>query len=265
MIDEVVIYLPFRTFHEYAAQVATICELHGIMIRFASDIVDLKIARPFADELNGTSHIAAHSISDEWQLLTKRAFDFLIAAVLLIAFAPLLMLIALLIRCSSKGPILFWQERIGLNKRRFKICKFRSMVQDAEARMAVLEASNEASGPVFKMRNDPRITTIGRLLRRTSLDELPQLLNVLKGDMSLVGPRPLPVRDYEGFNEDWQRRRFSIRPGITCLWQVRGRSSISFDRWMLLDLEYIDTWSFWLDMKILAQTVPAVLKGTGAV
>jgi exopolysaccharide biosynthesis polyprenyl glycosylphosphotransferase len=266
VVDEVVIYLPIRTFHEYAAQVAAICELHGIMIRFASDIVDLKIARPFADELYGTSHIAAHSlVSSEGQLLTKRGFDLLIATVLLIALSPLLMAIAVLIKCSSKGPILFWQERIGFNKRRFRICKFRTMVPDAEALMATLEASNEASGPVFKIKNDPRITAVGRLLRRTSLDEIPQLLNVVKGEMSLVGPRPLPVRDYEGFHEDWQRRRFSIRPGITCLWQVNGRSSISFDRWMLLDLEYIDKWSFWLDLKILAQTVPAVLKGTGAV
>jgi len=124
---------------------------------------------------------------------------------------------------------------------------------------------NEMSGPIFKIKNDPRITPLGKWLRRTSIDELPQLLNVLKGDMSLVGPRPLPVRDYEGFNEDWQRRRFSIKPGITCLWQVNGRSAISFDQWMLLDLQYLDEWSLWLDFKILAKTLPAVLKGAGAV
>jgi lipopolysaccharide/colanic/teichoic acid biosynthesis glycosyltransferase len=123
---------------------------------------------------------------------------------------------------------------------------------------------NEAAGPVFKIRNDPRMTSVGRLLRRTSLDELPQLFNVLQGDMSLVGPRPLPLRDYEGFSEDWQRRRFSVRPGITCLWQVKGRSNIDFDHWMKLDLEYMDQWSIWLDLKILAQTIPAVLKGSGA-
>ena len=120
------------------------------------------------------------------------------------------------------------------------------------------------SGPVFKIKNDPRITPIGRFLRRSSIDELPQLFNVLKGDMSLVGPRPLAVRDYEGFNEDWQRRRFSVRPGITCLWQVNGRSSIPFDQWMLLDLQYMDEWSLWLDFKILAKTVPAVIRGAGA-
>jgi lipopolysaccharide/colanic/teichoic acid biosynthesis glycosyltransferase len=130
--------------------------------------------------------------------------------------------------------------------------------------MASIERYNEATGPVFKMKNDPRITPVGKLLRRSSIDELPQLLNVLKGDMSLVGPRPLPVRDYEGFNEDWQRRRFSVKPGITCLWQVNGRSGISFDQWMLLDLQYMDEWSLWLDIKILAKTVPAVFRGVGA-
>ena len=139
------------------------------------------------------------------------------------------------------------------------------MVVDAEARMREVEHLNEVSGPVFKITKDPRITPLGRFLRKTSIDELPQLINVLKGDMSLVGPRPLPVRDYEGFNEDWQRRRFSVRPGITCLWQVSGRSSISFDRWMELDLQYIDKWSLWLDLQILLQTIPAVLKGSGAV
>jgi lipopolysaccharide/colanic/teichoic acid biosynthesis glycosyltransferase len=138
------------------------------------------------------------------------------------------------------------------------------MVPDAERLMSRLESKNEVSGPVFKIKNDPRITSIGKFLRRTSIDELPQLFNVLKGDMSLVGPRPLPVRDYEGFNEDWQRRRFSVKPGITCLWQVNGRSAISFDQWMLLDLQYMDEWSLWLDLKILAKTVPAVFRGAGA-
>ena len=138
------------------------------------------------------------------------------------------------------------------------------MVDDADKMQAELEILNEAAGPVFKIKNDPRRTQIGGFLRRSSIDELPQLINVLKGDMSLVGPRPLPVRDYEGFNEDWQRRRFSIRPGITCLWQVNGRSSITFEKWMQLDLQYMDEWSLWLDLKILARTVPAVLKGSGA-
>ena len=138
------------------------------------------------------------------------------------------------------------------------------MVPNAEKLLSALEKQNEVTGPVFKIKNDPRITPIGKFLRRSSIDELPQLLNVLLGDMSLVGPRPLPVRDYEGFNEDWQRRRFSVKPGITCLWQVNGRSEISFDQWMLLDLQYMDEWSLWLDLKILIKTVPAVFRGAGA-
>jgi len=170
----------------------------------------------------------------------------------------------LLIKLSSDGSIFFSQERVGLNKRRFAIFKFRTMVPNAEKMLAELEEHNEVSGPVFKIKKDPRITPIGRILRRTSVDELPQLFNVLEGDMSLVGPRPLPVRDYEGFNEDWQRRRFSVRPGITCLWQVSGRNAIPFEQWMKMDLQYMDEWSLWLDVKILAQTVSAVLKGSGA-
>jgi lipopolysaccharide/colanic/teichoic acid biosynthesis glycosyltransferase len=160
--------------------------------------------------------------------------------------------------------VFFIQERVGLNKRTFRLYKFRTMVADAEERQAEIEHLNEARGPVFKIRNDPRLTPVGKFLRKTSIDELPQLFNVLKGDMSLVGPRPLPVRDYQGFDQDWQRRRFSVRPGITCLWQINGRSSIPFEKWMELDLQYIDQWSLWMDFKILAKTIPVVLKGTGA-
>ena len=153
---------------------------------------------------------------------------------------------------------------MGLNKRQFWIYKFRTMVPDAEKRIAELEKQNEVTGPVFKIKNDPRLTPIGKVLRTTSIDELPQLFSVVKGDMSLVGPRPLPLRDCKGFDQDWHRRRFSVRPGITCLWQVNGRSSIPFERWMELDMQYIDEWSLWLDFKILAGTIPAVLKGSGA-
>jgi len=165
---------------------------------------------------------------------------------------------------TSNYTVFFVQERVGLNKRRFRVYKFRTMVKDAEQKQAELEDLNEVMGAAFKITNDPRITPVGSFLRKTSIDELPQLINVLKGDMSLVGPRPLPVRDYNGFNTDWHRRRFSVRPGITCLWQVNGRHNITFEKWMELDLEYIDQWSLLLDLSILVKTIPAVLKGSGA-
>jgi exopolysaccharide biosynthesis polyprenyl glycosylphosphotransferase len=234
-------------------------------MRFNSDIFGLKSARWRAEEFDGDQYIATCTGARElWPCTVKRTFDIAISACALLFVSPIMLLAAIGIKLTSPGPILFSQERIGLNKRRFKILKFRTMVPNAENLMAVLEKHNEVTGPVFKIANDPRITPIGKFLRRSSIDELPQLLNVLKGDMSLVGPRPLPVRDYEGFNEDWQRRRFSVKPGITCLWQVNGRNGISFEQWMLLDLKYMDEWSLWLDLKILAKTVPAVFRGVGA-
>jgi exopolysaccharide biosynthesis polyprenyl glycosylphosphotransferase len=265
VVDEVAIYLPLRSFYEHASQVAVLCEQHGITVRFDSHIFDLKRARSRVDDFDGDPHITTSAGSvDGWPILAKRALDLAASSLLLTLLAPLLAVVAFLVKFTSEGPVFFTQERMGLNKRRFRIYKFRTMVPNAEALLPQLEALNEVSGPVFKIRKDPRITPIGRFLRRSSIDELPQLFNVLNGDMSLVGPRPLPVRDYEGFDQDWQRRRFSVRPGITCLWQVNGRSSISFDQWMRLDLQYMDEWSLWLDFKILARTVPAVLKGSGA-
>jgi lipopolysaccharide/colanic/teichoic acid biosynthesis glycosyltransferase len=195
----------------------------------------------------------------------KRGFDILFSSVLLILAAPVLLLIAAAIKLSSTGPALFVQERIGLNKGRFKIYKFRTMIPDAESFLSDLKARNETGGAAFKMKNDPRVTTIGRFLRRTSLDELPQLINVLVGDMSLVGPRPLTTKDFEGFSEAHYDRRFTVKPGITCLYQISCRASLSFDHWMLLDLRYIDQRSLWLDFKILARTIPAVIRGVGAV
>jgi exopolysaccharide biosynthesis polyprenyl glycosylphosphotransferase len=265
VVDEVAMYLPLRSFYETSFESAALCAQHGIIMRFDGDIFGLRKSRSTPDEFEGGHHVATHTVvGDWWPLVTKRILDIVVSSILLILLAPLLLTVALLIKFSSDGPILFWQERMGLNKRKFLILKFRTMVPNAEKLLAQLQDQNEVSGPVFKIKKDPRITPIGRILRRTSIDELPQLFNVLKGDMSLVGPRPLPVRDYEGFNEDWQRRRFSVRPGITCLWQVSGRSSIPFEQWMKMDLQYMDEWSLWLDLKILAQTVSAVLKGSGA-
>jgi exopolysaccharide biosynthesis polyprenyl glycosylphosphotransferase len=266
VVDEVVIALPMRSMHTEASNVAALCEEQGILIRFASTLFDLKIARKRVEEVvDGDSLITHYTGSLEgWPVVVKRVIDVIASAVLLIFLSPVLLLAALLIKLTSPGPVMFVQQRLGLSKRHFGIFKFRTMVVDAERRMKEIEHLNEVSGPVFKIKNDPRITPMGRFLRKTSIDELPQLFNVLKGDMSLVGPRPLPIRDYEGFSEDWQRRRFSIRPGITCLWQIGGRSSISFEKWMELDLQYIDKWSLWLDFEILVKTIPAVLKGSGA-
>jgi exopolysaccharide biosynthesis polyprenyl glycosylphosphotransferase len=199
-----------------------------------------------------------------WQVGVKRVMDFVLSIILLLVLAPLFLIAALLIKFDSKGPVFFMQERVGLGKRRFRLYKFRTMIDGADKKQDELEVLNEVSSPVFKIQKDPRITRLGRILRKTSIDEIPQLINVLKGDMSLVGPRPLPVRDYNGFNQDWHRRRFSVRPGITCLWQVNGRSSIQFEKWMQLDMSYIDNWSLWLDLKIIAKTIPTVLKGSGA-
>jgi len=266
VVDEVVIALPIRSFHDDASRIAALCEEQGILSRVLTNIFNLKMTRSHAEDLEGDSWITHHNgVSEGWPLVAKRVVDFVVALVAVIVILPVMLLVALVIKRTSPGPVLFAQKRVGHNKRKFTMYKFRTMVVDAEKQMEQLQHLNEVSGPVFKIKNDPRVTPIGKFLRKTSLDEVPQLFSVLRGDMSLVGPRPLPIRDYEGFNEDWQRRRFSVKPGITCLWQVQGRSSISFEKWMELDLQYIDKWSFWLDLQILLQTIPAVLKGSGAV
>ncbi|HWO28915.1 MAG TPA: sugar transferase, partial [Candidatus Acidoferrum sp.] len=268
VVDEVILALPIRSFHGFASQIALACEQQGIIVRFLPNIFDLKDVQQKAEEFDGDALISHEStINDFWGLAVKRAIDIVISLTAIVLVSPVMLLAALLVRLTSPGPIFFVQKRLGLNKRMFHIYKFRTMVMDAEARLKDVEHQNEANGPVFKIKLDPRITLIGRLLRKTSIDELPQLFNVLKGEMSLVGPRPLQVRDYELFEtycQDWQRKRFSVRPGITCLWQIMGRSSTTFEKWMELDLQYIRTWSLWLDLEILAKTVPAVLKGSGA-
>jgi len=265
IVDEVAIYLPLRSYDEQALRFTAMCQQHGIITRFDPDIFDLKTVRPHAEDFDGDAQFAVYSgVLEGWPLIAKRILDCTVSSLLLTLLAPLFVVIAVLIRLTSEGSVFFRQERVGLNKRRFRIYKFRTMVRNAEEIMSQVEALNEVTGPVFKIKNDPRITPLGRFLRRTSIDELPQLLNVLKGEMSLVGPRPMAIRDFEGFSEDWQRRRFSIRPGITCLWQVNGRNLIPFQQWMEMDMKYIEEWSLWLDLKILARTIPVVLRGTGA-
>jgi exopolysaccharide biosynthesis polyprenyl glycosylphosphotransferase len=260
VVDEVVVALPVSSAYLHSKRIVSLCLQQGITVRFISQIFDPRLAKGKLDLFETEPMISLIAEPNAgFSKVIKKIVDVAGAALVLTFAAPLLLLVAAAIRCSSAGPVLFVQKRVGLNKRMFSLYKFRTMVPDAEAQLAELEHLNQVSGPVFKIENDPRVTKIGRFLRKTSLDELPQLWNVLIGDMSLVGPRPLPLRDYEGFDDDSHRRRLSVKPGITCLWQVRGRNSIPFDQWMRLDLEYIDNWSLWLDLKILCETLPVVL------
>lgn len=261
--DEVVIALPLSLLLRYRARILAVCAVQGVTVRFPVSLVADLPPHPRGrrdDVLLTVSHVALGG----WQLAAKRALDLSLAAIGLVALAPVFALLALAIRLDSKGSVFFAQERVGLNKRRFRMHKLRTMAADAETRIAEVEHLNHMQGPTLKLRDDPRVTRIGRFLRRSSIDELPQLWNVLLGEMSLVGPRPLPVRDVEGFEEDRHRRRFSVRPGLTGLWQVSGRNELDFETWMELDLQYIDSWSLGLDLRILARTIPAVLSGRGA-
>jgi exopolysaccharide biosynthesis polyprenyl glycosylphosphotransferase len=266
VVDEVVIALPMKSLYQEASRIFTICEEQGIIVRNLSDIFNSKLARSRTEYFEGEPLTAHYSgAMGGWQVWAKRIMDLVLSIILLLVLSPLFLLTALLIKLDSPGPVFFIQERVGLGKRKFRLYKFRTMIDGADKLQDELEALNEVSGPVFKMKNDPRVTKVGKLLRKISIDELPQVFNVLKGDMSLVGPRPLPVRDYNGFDQDLHRRRFSIRPGITCLWQVNGRSSVPFENWMQMDMQYIDNWSLWMDLKIMVKTIPAVFKGSGAV
>jgi len=263
IVDEVVFIIP-RSWLSRIEESILSCEREGIKVSVAVDLFNFKIGKLQATDLGGIPLMRLETTrGSPWQLFIKRATDFAVCLIALIILAPVLLLTALAIKLSSPGPIFFKQERNGMNGRKFTLLKFRSMVVGAEKMQEELLALNEMDGPVFKIKNDPRITRIGSFLRKTSLDELPQLINVLKGDMSLVGPRP-PIPGEVSNYETWQRRRLSMRPGITCFWQISGRNEIGFENWMKLDLEYIDNWSLWLDFKILLKTIPVVLFGTGA-
>lgn len=266
VVDEVVVCLPVKSQYARAAGIIDLCREQGVLVRFLSEIFDAPHGDPVqVDHIGGYAVVTLATGPDPGlATMLKRLLDIAVSLAMLILLAPVAGAVIVAIALTSPGPVHFVQERLGLHKRRFRMYKFRTMVPGAEAQREALEALNEVEGPVFKITADPRVTAVGRFLRKTSLDELPQLLNVFKGDMSLVGPRPLPIRDYEGFDEDWHRRRFSVRPGLTCLWQVQGRSTLSFDRWMELDMEYIDRWSLGLDFRILMQTIPAVIRGSGA-
>jgi len=262
-IDWVVFTLPFRESNTMMKGIK-ICKELGVLASclisefFPSEDANLSL------EIYGNLPLVNFRTTSvkKWELLLKGILDRLLGATMLIAFLPLYAGVALAIKLTSKGAVLFKQERCGVNGRRFIFYKFRTMVSDAESKKEGLSHLNPKK-IVFKITNDPRITKVGKFLRRSSIDELPQLFNVLRGDMSFVGPRP-PVPDEVNMYEDWQRRKLSMKPGLTCLWQVNGRAELDFDEWLKLDLEYIDTWSLSLDMKILARTIPAVLSRKGA-
>lgn len=262
-IDEVVLAIS-RQKLEANRSVFLLCEELGIRARVAMNFFPNRLARIELEELDGVPFLSLTTTpSNVGQLVVKRLIDIAISLLLLTLAWPVLLVTAVAIRLSSPGSVLFRQERIGLNGRIFTLYKFRTMIENAHERRSEIAHLNEMNGPVFKSKADPRVTPVGRFLRKFSLDELPQLWNVLKGDMSLVGPRP-PIPEEVGLYERWQRRRLSMKPGLTCLWQVSGRNEVDFDRWMELDLHYIDNWSPALDLKILIRTIPVVLSGRGA-
>jgi exopolysaccharide biosynthesis polyprenyl glycosylphosphotransferase len=261
-----VIFPTARTELRRLEQAIAVCEIEGVEAWLMPDFIQTSIARPAFDMLGVQPMLVFRSAPDaSWSLVLKRILDLIVSTLALLILSPLFLIVAIAIKLTSAGPVFFAQLRSGQHGRPFIMYKFRSMYADAASRRQEFAAQNELNGPVFKIANDPRITPLGRWLRHYSIDELPQVINVLLGQMSLVGPRPLPVYEVEKFPDPAQRRRMSVRPGLTCLWQVNGRSQVTdFETWVRLDLEYIDNFSLWLDLKILLQTIPAVLLGRGA-
>lgn len=262
-VDEVIITLPWM-YHRKIMSIVRECERRRVSARIVPDLFQMSLSQVDVDDLGGVPLVGVREVGfGQGALLVKRGMDVVGAALGLVLGAPLLALIALAIRLDSPGPIVFRQTRVGAGGKTFEMYKFRSMRKGAEEEMEQLRELNEADGPIFKMRDDPRLTHAGRFLRRTSLDELPQLWNVLRGEMSLVGPRPPLPLEVSRYME-WHKKRLEVRPGMTGLWQVSGRSMLSFDEMALLDIYYIENWSLWLDFKILLRTIPRVLFGDGA-
>jgi len=262
-VEEVLFCLPKSRLDELE-ELFLLLEDEGINARIAMNFFPHVVAKVCFEELHGVPFLSFTTVStNEFALAMKRVFDIFVSLWALTLVAPIMLLAAALVKTTSKGPVFFRQERSGVHGRVFRLYKFRSMFADAEERKQALLEANEMDGPVFKIKNDPRITPVGRFMRKMSIDELPQLWNVLMGDMSIVGPRP-PLPSEVAQYERWQRRRLSMKPGITCLWQISGRNQIGFNEWMKLDLEYIDNWSLGLDLKIFLRTIPVVLMGRGA-
>lgn len=268
VVDELIFAMPLKKI-ENADEYIAIAEEIGVGVRIIPDwqihklMYKPKIASIRFEKFLGLSTLAITTTSRKTaELLIKSVFDYVAGAIGFVLAMPLFLVTSISIKITSKGPIFFKQERSGLNGRRFQLYKFRTMVENAEALKETVKAQNEMTGPVFKVTNDPRITPVGKILRKISLDELPQIINVLKGEMSLVGPRP-PIPDEVEEYSFRQRRRLSMKPGITCIWQVNGRNEIDFEEWIRMDLEYIDNWSLWLDFKLLLKTIPVVLMATG--
>lgn len=264
VVDEVIFVVP-RSWMGRIEEAILHCERVGVRATVAADLFNMNFAKAHPSDFDGIPVISFETTpADEWKLAVKRLEDILAAALGILILSPLFLAVAALIKLTSTGPVFFRQTRVGVNGRRFTLYKFRSMVTNAEAKLAELGHLNEMEGPVFKLTNDPRFTPIGRWLRKLSIDELPQLYNVLKGEMSLVGPRP-PIPQEVSKYETWQLRRLSMRPGITGFWQVNGRNHVKdFDQWVKLDLRYIDEWSLSLDLLILLKTIPTALLGIGA-
>ena len=263
VVDEVIFVIEKGRLGEYE-NALLVAERHGVRAHVSLDIFPHVLARPILEELDGVAMLSFTTTpAKPLELVAKRGIDLALAVLFFLITLPVQAIAVLLIKLTSSGPVFFRQVRCGLNGRHFLLLKFRTMAAGAEERLHEVSHLNEMSPPVFKVSKDPRSTPVGRLLRRLSIDELPQLWNVILGDMSLVGPRP-PLPEEVARYEPWQRRRLSMKPGLTCLWQVSGRNNLDFDRWMALDLKYIDTWSPMLDLKILLKTVPAVLSGRGA-
>jgi exopolysaccharide biosynthesis polyprenyl glycosylphosphotransferase len=263
-VDEVFLAGQRDEHHDEMQRAIAVCERFGVPFAIPAGGFRFVRAEPLHKRLIQDGYIHYVSVRHKpLQLATKRAIDILVSCAALVLLSPLLLVVAVLVKVTSRGPVLFKQERVGQHGRTFHMLKFRSMVENAEELKARLLAQNDQAGPVFKMKRDPRITPVGRFIRRYSIDELPQLINILRGEMSLVGPRP-PIPAEVARYEAWQRRRLSVRPGLTCVWQVSGRNEISFEEWMYLDMQYIDHWSLSRDLELIVRTVPIVLTGRGA-